>query len=90
MVSGTNVVDELNTNNDEISQPTMKIQHNNIWFNPLIKDYPSELNMLVQVINDSILTHMLTTSLAVTIKMVIICYFYFFCKTKQLDLLRFT
>lgn len=46
----------------------MKLQSNNLWFNPLIKDYPYDLKMRVQVMNDSILTHALNASFAIPIK----------------------
>lgn len=59
------VVSQFNTNDDIVSQPTMKIQSINIWFNPVVKDYLYELIMLSQVLNDSFLTHTLTTSLTI-------------------------
>ncbi|CAI9282258.1 unnamed protein product [Lactuca saligna] len=46
----------------------MKIPSNNIWFNPLIKVYPDKLKMLIQVLNDSILTHALLTSFSISMK----------------------
>ncbi|CAH1435831.1 unnamed protein product [Lactuca virosa] len=68
MSTGNTVVDQFNTNDEEISQPTMKIQSKNLWFNPLIKDYLEELKMILQVMNDSILTHALTASFAIPMK----------------------
>lgn len=43
MAAEQKVVDQFNTKCDEISQPTMKIQHNNLWFNPSINEYSKEL-----------------------------------------------
>lgn len=68
MAAKPNIVDQLNTNDEEISQPTLKIQHNNLWFNPLINDHPDELKMLVQVMNDSVLTYTLTALFAIPMK----------------------
>lgn len=62
------MVDQFNTNGKEICQPILKIQNNNLWFNPLINDYPDELKMLIQVMYDSIHTHVLTMSFAIPMK----------------------
>ena len=66
--NGNTIVDQFNTNDDEVFEPNMKVKCNYLWFNPLINEYPDELQTLVQVMNDSILTHALTTSFVVLMK----------------------
>lgn len=68
MSTGNTVVDKFKTNDDERSQPNTKVQCNNLQFNSLIKEYPNELQMPFQVMNDSILTHALTSSFVVLMK----------------------
>lgn len=65
MDAQTNIVDQSNTNVEEISQPTMKIERNDICFNPLLNNYLDELQMLVQVLNDFVLNHALSASFGI-------------------------
>ncbi|CAH1427764.1 unnamed protein product [Lactuca virosa] len=62
------VVDQFNTTEHGVSLPNIKIQSNNVWFNPSIEDYPKELKMVVHCINNSILTHALMTFFAILMK----------------------
>lgn len=60
-----NFVDQFNTNNEEISQAMMKIQHTNLGLNPSLEVYPEELHMIVLIMNNSVLNHALSSSFAI-------------------------
>ena len=59
-MSTTNTdVDKFNTNEDEVSMPYLHIQSNNLWFNPILDEYPDELKMFIQILHMPYLPHLL-------------------------------
>ncbi|CAH1433005.1 unnamed protein product [Lactuca virosa] len=50
MSTANTAVDYFNKTEDEVFEPNMMIESNNVRFNPPIEDYPEELKMLVQLV----------------------------------------
>lgn len=59
------IVDQFNTKEEEVSQSMMKIQHTNMWLNPLLDAYSEELQIIMLVLNNSILHHDLSSIFAI-------------------------
>lgn len=53
-------VEQVTTNYDDISWPMMKILHSNLHFNPSLVVYPNDLQMLVQTLNNFVLSFSLS------------------------------
>ncbi|CAH1450694.1 unnamed protein product [Lactuca virosa] len=53
-------VDPVTTNEDEISQPMMKISHTNLRLIPSLDVYPSEFHLIVQILNNFVLSFALS------------------------------
>lgn len=68
MCTTNTLVDNFNTNDNEVFVPQIKVQCDNVWFNPSIDDYPDELKTLVQCLNDSIHHYAVTTSFVILMK----------------------
>ncbi|CAH1421299.1 unnamed protein product [Lactuca virosa] len=62
MSTPTTPVDQFQTTDDVDSIPHMKIQSNNVWFNPNLVVYPEELKMMGQRLNDFLCLHALSSS----------------------------
>lgn len=72
-----NIVDQFNTMKDEISMPSVKVQSNNVWVDPVVDDCREKLQILVQFMKDSCLAHALSTSFA-SDEVVVTYYFYYY------------
>lgn len=65
MITAQPVVDHFNTTGEGVYDPQIKIQSNNVWFNPNVVVYPEELKMLIQFLNNLVLAHALTSSFSI-------------------------
>ncbi|CAH1454218.1 unnamed protein product [Lactuca virosa] len=58
-------VDPTTTNDEEITQLMMMIQNTNLRLVPTLDQYPEELRMLIQTLNNSNLSYALSSSFAI-------------------------
>ena len=68
MSSVPSTTDLFNTTDDVALLSQMKIQSNNVWFNPKFSAYPEELKILVQCLNNLVLAPALSSSFAIPIQ----------------------
>lgn len=68
MDASQHIADPTTTNDEEDSQPTMKIQTTNLCMVSSLDQYPKELRMYVQTLNNYVLSTTLSSSFAVPIK----------------------
>ncbi|CAH1426019.1 unnamed protein product [Lactuca virosa] len=60
--------DEVTTNEEEISQQTMKILHTNLHLIPSLDVYPNELQLIVQILNNYVLSFALSGTFSILIQ----------------------
>lgn len=65
VVPQTDVDPTNTTNEEEISQPLMKIQNMNLQLLPMVHRYPEQLETLIQTLNNYVLSTTLSSSFAV-------------------------
>lgn len=61
-------VDQVTTNEDDISQTTMKVLHTNLRLIPSLDLYPNELQMIVKTLNNYVLSFALSGSFTILMK----------------------
>lgn len=69
MAASPRNVDHTTTNVEEVSQPMMIIQHTNLRLVPSLEAYPEELQMLIQTLNNSILSYALVALFVVPMEL---------------------
>lgn len=65
MADEQHVVDQFNHNDEEVSQPMMKIRHTNLLLNSLLDTYLKEQRMIILVLSNFVLNHALSSSFAI-------------------------
>ncbi|CAH1422229.1 unnamed protein product [Lactuca virosa] len=68
MVAPHHTTDSTTTNEEDVSQPLMKIQTTNIHLVPYLDQYPNALRMLVQTFNNSVLSTTRSWSFSIRIE----------------------